>query len=93
MLSSGLNINSGIEIFLTGDGSHLSNIDKYFSIFFGTDIKKLDKNFNDYEQNFNSCFGALKIIQEGWETEALPKKITKKSYKIGFFAKIFGLKE
>ena len=93
MLSSGLNLNSGIEIFLTGGGSYLSNIDKYFSFFFQKDIKKLDQNLNDYEQNFSSCFGAIKIIKEGWETEALPKKITEKPYKIGFFAKIFGLND
>ena len=95
MLSSGLNLNSGIKIFLVGDGSYLFNIDKYFSNFFETDIKKLNQNFNSNssEQNLNSCFGALKIIKEGWETEALPKKIIKKPYKIGFFAKIFGFRE
>jgi len=34
--------------------------------------------------------GAIKIIKDGWETEAIPKIGGKDIEKIGFFAKIFG---
>ena len=41
-------------------------------------------------ENFSSCLGALKLIQNGWETEAIPKKVDKNHEKTGFFARIFG---
>ncbi len=93
MLSSGLHFDSGTEFFLTGEGSLLTNVDKYCSNFFDKQIIKLEEKINNYDKNFNSCLGALKIIKDGWETEALPEKIIKKPYKIGFFAKIFGSNE
>ena len=34
--------------------------------------------------------GALNIIKDGWETEALPEVEDKDSQKISFFSKIFG---
>jgi len=37
-----------------------------------------------------SSLGALKIIKDGWETEAIPEIVEKNIKKIGFFAKIFG---
>ena len=46
----------------------------------------------DLEKNFVSCLGALKIIKDGWETEALPKIREKNIEKIGLFAKIFGIR-
>ena len=93
ILSSGLSLDFGTEFFLTGEGSLLKNVDKYCSNFFHKNIIKLEENITNYDQNFNSCFGALKIIKDGWETEALPEKIIKKPYKIGFFAKLFGSNE
>ena len=44
----------------------------------------------DLEKNFSSCLGALKIIKDGWETEAIPEMGKKNIEKIGFFAKVFG---
>ena len=93
---SGFNLSSGINILLTGGGSNLSNIEKYFVNFFGTNVKRTNKNTikesNDLEENFASCLGALKIIKDGWETEAIPEIGGKDVEKIGFFAKIFGIR-
>jgi len=90
---SGLNKNSGSKIFITGGGSRLINIEKYFSNFFDSAVQKLEgDNVNDKEtyQTFVSCLGAFKIIKYGWETEAIPEIVDKTVEKIGFFAKVFG---
>ena len=82
-------------MFIVGGGSNLFNLEKYCSKFFGSNIKKLGKNnskekASDFAENFASCLGALKIIKDGWETEAIPETVDKHSKKISFFAKIFG---
>ena len=41
-------------------------------------------------KKFASCKGALKIITDGWETEAIPKISDRNIGKIGLLAKIFG---
>ena len=91
----GFHANPGTNFLLVGGGSKLLNIDKYFSNFFSPNIKILDKNIleqkNDVEKNFASCLGALKIIKDGWETEAIPEISEKNIEKMGFFAKIFGI--
>ena len=93
LIIPGLNLTSGISFFLTGSGSNLLNIEKYFIDFFGPNVKKSDKNVvdknKDLEKNFVSCLGALKILKDGWETEAIPVIGGKNIAKIGFFAKIF----
>ena len=43
-------------------------------------------------EEFAACLGALHVIKEGWETEAIPESINKNNQKLGFFAKIFGIK-
>ena len=84
------------NLFITGGGSNLSNLENYCSNFFNYDVKKLSNSFDSEdsesqsENKFDSCLGALKIIKEGWETEALPKPGSKHREKTGFFAKIFG---
>ena len=87
------NLNSGIGLLLVGGGSQLFNIEKYCEKFFGQRIKKIAENNNedekDLEKNFTSCLGGLKIIKDGWETEAIPEKVDKNAKKISFFAKIF----
>ena len=40
-------------------------------------------------ENFSSCLGALKLIQNGWETEAIPEPMGKHSQTKGFLARIF----
>ena len=93
----GLNSTSGAKIFLVGGGSNLYNLEQYCSNLFETDVKKLESinNGNDADEineNFNSCLGALKIIKDGWETEAIPAPANNNVGKMSFFAKIFGNK-
>ena len=77
-------------MFLSGGGANLINLEKYFINFFGPNIKKIENNDeNDLKKNFLPCLGALKIIKDGWETEAIPKKGIESAEKIGFFAKFF----
>ena len=59
-----------------------------------TNIKKINKiDTNDdpsiLDENFISCLGAIKIIKDGWETEAIPEPIRSNSEKNSFFSKIF----
>jgi len=89
----GFNLNSGIGFLLVGGGSYLLNIEKYCANFFGPNIKKLRENKNEKEnyldKNFASCLGALRIIKDGWETEAIPEMVGKNIKKVGFLGKIF----
>ena len=86
-------LNSGIGFLLTGGGSHLINIEKYCTNFFGPNAKNIKESKNeiekDLEKNFASCLGALKIIKDGWETEAIPKKTDELVNKSGILGKIF----
>lgn len=89
-----LNSILGINFFIAGGGSNLFNLEKYCSNFFGLKVKKLDKNNKkenetQYDENFASCLGALRIIRDGWETEAIPELINTNSSKMGLFGKIF----
>jgi len=92
----GFNLNSGICFLLTGGGANLFNIEKYCINFFGTNVKKIIENKNekenDLEKNFSSCLGALKIIKDGWETEAIPEIASKNIKKMSFFEKIFKIR-
>ena len=94
LIVPGFNINSGISLLLIGEGSKLLNIDKYCENFFKLNTKKIDQNNinrnTSFEKNFVSSLGALEIIKDGWETEAIPEIVEKNIKKIGFFAKIFG---
>ena len=93
LIVPGFNFTFGINLLLVGGGSNLLNIEKYFINFFGPNVKKSDKNVvdknKDLEKNFVSCLGALKILKDGWETEAIPEIGGKNIEKISFFAKIF----
>jgi len=95
IIGTGLSSTFGTNFFIVGGGSNLFNLEKYCSNFFGLKVKKLGKN-NKKEsetqsgENFASCLGALKIIKDGWETEAISELINENSQKISFFAKIFG---
>jgi len=94
IIVTGLNPNHETNLFIVGGGSNLSNIERYCSNFFGSNVKKLGKNNkkgneSESNENFVSCLGALKIIKHGWETEAIPKLVNKNRQKLGFFAKFF----
>ncbi len=85
---AGFNSTSELSFILTGEGSNLYNLEKYCTDFFDSNIKKMEED--DYKKNFFACLGALKIIKDGWETEAIPKIDKRNIEKIGFFTKIFG---
>ena len=93
LIVPGFNLTSGINLLLAGGGSNLTGIEKYFANFFGPNIKKADRNSakknEDLEKNFASCLGALKIIKDGWETEAIAKIEAKNIEKVGLFTKFF----
>ena len=93
LIAPGFNLTSGISFVLKG-GLNLYNIEKYFINFFGPNLKRIEKNNNekdkDFEKNFDSCLGAIEIIKDGWETEAIPETSGKAIEKIGFFSRIFG---
>ena len=82
------NFNSGINFFLTGEGSNLMSIQKYFQSSFGliTTVRKKD----NLEKNFSACLGGIRIIKEGWETEAIPEIKVKSIEKMGLLRKFFG---
>ena len=85
---TGFNFNSGINFFLTGEGSNLTNIQKYCQNFLGlnTTVRRKD----NLEKNFPACLGGIRIIKEGWETEAMPEIKVKSIEKMGFLRKFFG---
>ena len=87
------NSNSETNIFLMGEGSNLINFEKYCENFFGLRVNKMKENnieeMGHSEKKFASLLGAIKIIKDGWETEAIPKKNARNTEKIGFFEKIF----
>jgi len=87
----GFIFNPGLKIILTGEGSNLTNIHKYFKNFFNKNFfsKKETSNEDKKNINFDACLGALRIIKEGWETEAIPQTEHKSIEKIGFFGKMF----
>ena len=93
LIAPGFNLTSGISFVLKG-GLNLYNIEKYFINFFGPNLKRIEKNNiekdKDFEKNFDPCLGAIEIIKDGWETEAIPETSGKAIEKIGFFSRIFG---
>ena len=95
LIVPGFSLTSGINFLLTGEGSNLFNIEKYFINFLGPNVKKVNGNNKvkdgGLEKNFSACLGALKIIKDGWETEAIPKVSDQYIKKKGFFDKLFGI--
>ena len=92
--ANGLNSTFHTNLFITGGGSNLFNLEKYCSNFFGSSVKKLHSNNKNEEEkifsdSFASCLGAIKIIVNGWETEAIPEPTNQNAGKIGFLSKIF----
>ena len=88
-----LNLMTKTGIFITGGGSNLNNLKDYSSTYFKTKVENVQIEQKDKENkqtdDFAACFGALKIIKDGWETEAIPLRSKKFSEKTTFFDKIF----
>ena len=83
-----------VVLFSPRSNSNLLNLQKYSSNFFGLNVKKLGTNNKKegeekFDELFASCLGALRIIKDGWETEAIPELTNKNGEKIGFLGKIF----
>ncbi len=75
---------------LTGECMNLKNIENFLEKSFKCTIKKNIKNEEKMDKvHFSSCLGALKIIKDGWETEAIPEVRAKNLDKLGFFARFF----
>jgi len=96
MLLSEFSQSFGTKIFIAGGGSNLHNIEIYCTEFFDEEVYKLGKidkenNKDESLDFFSACLGAIKLIKNGWETEAIPKMLGKHTEKKGFFAKIFGI--
>ena len=91
LVISGLNLDVGINTLLFGESSDLINLEIYFVNFFGHNVRKVNKSseIQDIEKNFAPSLGALKIIKDGWETEAIAEISDKDKKKISFFGKIF----
>ena len=91
LVISGLNLDAGINTLLFGESSDLINLEIYFVNFFGHNVRKVNKSseIEDIEKNFAPSLGALKIIKDGWETEAIAEISDKDKKKISFFGKIF----
>ena len=51
-------------------------------------IDNIEKS-KELRKDFVPCLGAIKIIKDGWETEAIPEIGDKTVEKAGLFAKIF----
>ena len=99
IIGTGLNSTLKTKLFIVGGGSNLYNLENYCSNFFGSNVKKIGKNntrksesVSEFDENLASCLGALSIIKDGWETEAIPELEDKHGQKISLFAKIFGNK-
>jgi len=84
---TGFNFNSGMNFFLIGEGSNFINIQEYCQNFF--EFNTIIGRKDDLEKNFSACQGGIRIIKEGWETEAIPEIKIKSIEKVGFLRKIF----
>ena len=98
IITTRFNLTSEINLFLADDSSNLHNLDKYCENFFKTNIKKIIENDKylekkNLEKHFSSCLGGIKIIKDGWETEAIPVIGKKRPEKKGFFAKFFEINQ
>ena len=90
LIVPGFDLESGINFLLEGEGSKLLNLEEYFLNFLGGNFKKIEKVNKDdnLKNNFLPILGAIKIIIDGWETEALPTTGRINIEKKGFFSKV-----
>ena len=84
------NSNLGTKILLIWNGTILFNIKKYIFNSLGKNLTQINSR-EILDENLASCLGAVKIVKDGWETEAIPSVGDRNIEKISFFAKIFGI--
>ena len=94
LITYNINSLSSIKFFVTGGGSNLINLVDYCHSFFGFSINKVtdtnkQEDIKDLNINFASCLGALKIIKDGWETEAIAVSPSSNVKKYSFFQRFF----
>ena len=65
---------SGVIVNKDARKNKLNNLDKYCSNFLKVFVNKISHKNQKEPETFQACMGALKIIKDGWETEAIPKK-------------------
>ena len=89
IVNTELKFKPGIKIFLTGEGKNLINLNEYISSFFTMEVKSemesKDQSKENIEKEFEALLGAINIIMNGWETEAIPNSINKSVGKMDFF--------
>ena len=94
IVNTELKFKPGIKIFLTGEGKNLINLNEYISSFFTMEVKSemesKDQSKENIEKEFEALLGAINIIMNGWETEAIPNSINKSVGKMDFFSRLFG---
>ena len=83
------------NLIFTGEGSRLNDLKKIVNIklsnyIFDANLDNL-KSFGNIDRELLACYGAVKILTEGFASEAIaiPKKNQKD--KSGFFARIFNI--
>ena len=81
------NFSSGMNFFLIGEGSNFINLQEYCQNFF--ELNTVVGRKDNLEKGFSACQGGIRIIKEGWETEAIPEIKIKNIEKVGFLRKIF----
>ena len=84
---TGFNFKSGANLFLTGEGANLKNLEKYFQDFLG--LNTILRRKDNLGKDFSASLGGIRIITEGWETEAIPETKAGNIEKAGFLRKIF----
>ena len=94
LITTNINPSSSIKFFVTGGGSNLNNLEDYCLNFFGFNVNKIigkskQEDIKDLNINFASCLGALKIIRDGWETEAIAVSPSSNVKKYSFFQRFF----
>ncbi len=94
LITTNINPPSSTNFFVTGGGSNLNNLEDYCLNFFGFNVNKIigkskQEDIKDLNINFASCLGALKIIRDGWETEAIAVSPSSNVKKYSFFQRFF----
>ena len=94
---SGLSMTSGKNLFLTGGGSNIINFNQFCSDFFKCEIKTIKTTDNiqtsvEESASYSSCLGAIKILKDGFDTEAIAQNPNERGKKFSIISNLFGLR-